>query len=89
MGRDHSRRDLVFGGSARVADHEAVIRFGGEAPRWRAHSVDGVTARLEFGFTITSDQCRQPVASLAGRPASKGTFFWGLAAGFLRSPIAA
>jgi hypothetical protein len=24
------------------ADHEAVIRFSGEAPRWRAHSQSGV-----------------------------------------------
>ena len=72
MGREHSRRNLVFGGSARDPDHEAVIRFGGEAPRWRAHSVDGVIARLEFGFTTASDQSRQPAASPAARPVSKG-----------------
>jgi len=29
-------------GSARDPDHEAVIRFGGEAPRWQAHSTHGM-----------------------------------------------
>jgi IstB-like ATP binding protein len=43
-------------------DHEAVIRFEGEAPSWWAHSADGVIARPCAGFTATSDQRRQPVA---------------------------
>ena len=40
-------------------DHEAVIRFEGEAPSWWAHSADGVIARLCAGFTATSDQRRR------------------------------
>ena len=32
-----SRCTLVFGGPMRKPDHEAVIRFGGEAPRRGAH----------------------------------------------------
>ncbi len=50
-------------GPVRGPDHEAVIRFEGEAPSWWAHSADGVIARPCAGFTATSDQCRQPVAS--------------------------
>jgi hypothetical protein len=30
-------------------DHEAAIRFDGEAPRRRAHSPDGIEARFLFG----------------------------------------
>jgi hypothetical protein len=30
-------------------DHEAAIRFGGEAPKRRAHSPDGIEARFLFG----------------------------------------
>jgi IstB-like ATP binding protein len=44
-------------------DHEAVVRFEGEAPSWWAHSADGVIARPCAGFTATSDRRRQPIAS--------------------------
>jgi len=30
-------------------DHEASIRFGGKAPRQRAHSPEGIEARFLFG----------------------------------------
>src|ERR1700722_19587617 len=36
-----SRRNLVFGWAMRDPDHEATIRFCGEAPRRRAHSGHG------------------------------------------------
>ena len=38
-----SRCTLVFGGPMRKPDHEAVIRFGGEAPRRWAHSCMGIS----------------------------------------------
>jgi hypothetical protein len=36
-------------GSVLDPDHEAVIRFDGEAPRRRAHSADGIEAMELFG----------------------------------------
>jgi hypothetical protein len=45
MRRDGSRRNLVFGWSPRDPNHEADIRFGGEAPKRRAHSPYGIEAR--------------------------------------------
>ena len=42
MGREVSRRDLVFGWVRLDPDHEAAIRFKGEAPGRRAHSVGGL-----------------------------------------------
>ena len=44
MGRENSRRDLVFGWARRDPDHEAAIRFDGEAPGRRAHSSVGIAA---------------------------------------------
>ena len=41
FGRIALRRNLVFGGSAKDPDHEAVIGFSSKAPRRRAHSHDG------------------------------------------------
>jgi hypothetical protein len=32
-----------------IRNHEAVIRFGGEAPRRRAHSGNGIEATSVFG----------------------------------------
>jgi len=40
--REVSRRDLVFGWVRLDPDHEAAIRFDGEAPRRRAHSSIGI-----------------------------------------------
>ena len=48
--REGSRRDLVFGWPRRGPDHEAVIRFGGEAPRRRAHSHLGMTTMQLLGL---------------------------------------
>ena len=44
VGRESSRRDLVFGWVRLDPDHEAVIRFKGEAPGRRAHSLVGIAA---------------------------------------------
>lgn len=55
-----SEEELAFGREARAAtlylvesvwdpDHEAVIRFGGEAPRRRAHSRYAIEAMAVFG----------------------------------------
>src|SRR5260370_40197684 len=41
MGRVTSRHNLVFGWTRAGPDHEAAIRFSGEAPRRRAHSSVG------------------------------------------------
>jgi hypothetical protein len=42
-------------------DHEAAIRFSGEAPRWRAHSALGFEAMTVFGspppWIMISDLC--------------------------------
>ena len=42
-------------------DHEAAIRFSGEAPRWRAHSALGFEAMTVFGSPppriMISDLC--------------------------------
>ena len=61
MGRENSRRDLVFGWARRDPDHEAAIRFSGEAPRWRAHSGLGFEAMAVFGSPppriMISDLC--------------------------------
>jgi hypothetical protein len=42
MRREVSRRDLVFGWVRLDPDHEAAIRFDGEAPGRRAHSSIGI-----------------------------------------------
>ena len=44
LGRKTSRRDLVFGWTSLDPDHEAAMRFGGEAPGRRAHSHLGIEA---------------------------------------------
>src|SRR5690349_20332452 len=44
-----SRRDLVFGWIPGDPDHEAAMRFGGEAPGRRAHSQLGLQAMPLYG----------------------------------------
>src|SRR5579883_1701179 len=39
-------------GSAGDPDHEAAMRFGGEAPRERAHSVGGIAAIAQVGSPL-------------------------------------
>ena len=45
----HRAATLYSVGSVLDPDHEAVIRFDGEAPRRRAHSADGIEAMELFG----------------------------------------
>ena len=56
-----SRRNLVFGWVMQDPDHEATIRFCGEAPRRRAHSGLGFEAMTVFGSPppriMISDLC--------------------------------
>ena len=40
-------------------DHEAVIRFEGEAPSWWAHSADGVIADTYLDGTISEIATRR------------------------------
>jgi hypothetical protein len=61
LGAKHRAATLYAVGSARDPDHEAVIRFSGEAPRRRAHSADGIEAMELFGVTATSARYRRPV----------------------------
>ena len=49
VGREHRAATLYAVGSARDPDHEAAMRFGGEAPRRRAHSVHGMQAKVLIG----------------------------------------
>ena len=49
MGAKHRAATLYSVGSVLDPDHEAVIRFDGEAPRRRAHSADGIEAMELFG----------------------------------------
>ena len=60
MGRENSRRDLVFGWARRDPDHEAAIRFDGEAPGRRAHSSVGIAAMGSLRVTATSDRDQRP-----------------------------
>ena len=53
-----SRRNLYSVGPMREPDHEAVIRFGGEAPRRRAHSNVRFNDHAETRVTTTSDRER-------------------------------
>jgi Plasmid encoded RepA protein len=51
-------------------DHEAIIRFGGEAPRRRAHSNERFDDHVQARVTTTSDRERpvgQDKSSLADR----------------------
>ena len=50
-------------GSASDPDHEAAIRFGGKAPRRRAHSNDGSTTMFRLGSP--------PPRIVIGRPARR------------------
>jgi len=49
LGAKHRAATLYSVGSVLDPDHEAVIRFDGEAPRRRAHSADGIEAMELFG----------------------------------------
>ena len=56
----NSRRNLYPVGPVRGPDHEAVIRFGGVAPRRRAHSNERFNDHVPARVTTTSDRWRQP-----------------------------
>src|SRR5262252_2300073 len=49
VGRVSRAATLYSVGSMSDPDHEAAIRFSGEAPRWRAHSGLGFEAMAVFG----------------------------------------
>jgi hypothetical protein len=49
MGAQSRAATLYSVGSALDPDHEAAIRFDGEAPRRRAHSNDGSTTMFRLG----------------------------------------
>jgi hypothetical protein len=61
VGRVSRAATLYSVGSMSDPDHEAAIRFSGEAPRWRAHSALGFEAMAVFGSPppriIISDLC--------------------------------
>ena len=59
MGRGSSRRKLVFGWPHVGPDHEAVMRFGTEAPGWRAHTNPRFNDHVQARVTTTSDRNRQ------------------------------
>jgi hypothetical protein len=62
LGRDARAATLYSVGSMRDPDHEATIRFCGEAPRRRAHSGHGFKAMAVFGSPpprIMISGCRQ------------------------------
>jgi hypothetical protein len=59
MRRESSRRKLVFGWSHPGPDHEADMRFGDEAPGWRAHSNSRFNDHVPDRVTTTSDRHRQ------------------------------
>jgi hypothetical protein len=63
LGAKHRAATLYSVGSALDPDHEAAIRFGGEAPKRRAHSPDGIEARFLFG----SPPPRIVIDSLSGK----------------------
>jgi hypothetical protein len=63
MGARSSRRDLVFGRVRLDPDHEAAIRFEGEAPGRRAHSSDGIRSHGPSRVTATSDRDQRPCVS--------------------------
>jgi hypothetical protein len=59
MAGENSRRTLVFGWPPCWGpDHEAIIRFGGKAPRRRAHSNERFDDRVLARVTTTSDRDR-------------------------------
>ena len=61
VGRVSRAATLYSVGSMSDPDHEAAIRFSGEAPRWRAHSGLGFEAMTVFGSPpsriMISDLC--------------------------------
>jgi hypothetical protein len=62
LGRDARAATLYSVGSMRDPDHEATIRFCGEAPRRRVHSGHGFKAMAVFGSPpprIMISGCRQ------------------------------
>src|SRR5215467_6470714 len=60
-GRGTSRHTLVFGGSDADPDHDAVIRIGGEAPGWRAHSKPRRAGHVQYRVATASDRHLQSV----------------------------
>jgi hypothetical protein len=58
LARETSRCILVFGWPVLGPDHEAIIRFGGEAPRRRAHSNERFDDHVPARVTTTSDRDR-------------------------------
>jgi len=59
LAREISRRNLYSVGPA-GSGHEAIIRFGGKAPRRRAHSNERFNDHVRARVTTTSDRERQP-----------------------------
>jgi hypothetical protein len=55
-GREASRHSLVFGGSAKDPNHDAVMRIGGKAPTWRAHSLPRHEGHGKGRVIATSDR---------------------------------
>src|SRR5512146_439355 len=49
LGAKHRAATLYSVGSRSDPDHEATLRFDGEAPRWWAHSVGGLGAIARVG----------------------------------------
>ena len=54
--RENLRCTLVSGWPVLGPDHEAIIRFGGVAPRQRAHSVEWFNDHVPARVTTTSDR---------------------------------
>ena len=69
IAREDRAATLYSVGPTREPDHEAVIRFGGEAPRRRAHSNERFNDHVQARVTTTSDRDRPAGRTdLAGRP---------------------
>src|SRR5215207_5918328 len=71
-----SRRNLVFGRSARDLDHDARMRIGSEAPRRRTHSHPRLKGHCWGRDTATSDRPRQPCMGLAVSSSTSISFFF-------------
>ena len=67
MGAQSRAATLYSVGSASDPDHEAAIRFDGEAPTQRAHSNDGSTAMFRLGSPPPRIIISDPHAWRAGR----------------------
>ncbi len=70
IARANSRRNLVFGDPTQEPNHEATIRFGGKAPRRRAHSNERFDDHVLARVTTTSDRDR-PVGQGISRRARR------------------